>query len=138
LLKPPEIPDVLPVDRNAVVKEILALSKSIMIIIKKGELAMSIVLIGGHDRMHNEYREICTGCGHNIKVYTQMPRKFESRIGNPDGMVIFTSTVSHKMVTIAVKEAKRRKIPVVRNHNSSAFSLKSSIQELEEKSLNTV
>lgn len=95
---------------------------------------MSIVLIGGHDRMHNEYKEMCSRFGHDIKVYTQMPKRFEKVIGNPDGIVLFTSTVSHQMVKTAVKEAKRKNIPVIRSHSSSACSLKSSIQQLEKLS----
>lgn len=81
--------------------------------------------------MHGEYKKVCSEFGHEIKVYTQMPKGLEKLIGNPDGIVLFTSTVSHKMVQIAVKEAKRKNIPVVRSHSSSAFSLKASIRQLE-------
>lgn len=97
---------------------------------------MSIVLIGGHDGMHNKYKEMCNRFGHYIKVYTQMPKRFEKLIGNPDGIVLFTSTVSHKMVKIAVNEAKRKNIPVIRSHTSSVCSLKVAIQQLEELSQN--
>jgi hypothetical protein len=31
---------------------------------------MSIVLVGGHDRMHREYEEIGKACGHRVKVFT--------------------------------------------------------------------
>ena len=46
---------------------------------------MSIVLVGGHDRMHSEYMGICSKRGHHVKVYTQMPAKFGKVIGTPDG-----------------------------------------------------
>jgi len=92
---------------------------------------MSIVLVGGHDRMHDEYKKICSKRGHRVKVYTQMPAKFDKVIGNPDGIVLFTGTVSHKMVQVAVKEAKRKNIPVLRSHNSSGTSLAEVLQELE-------
>jgi hypothetical protein len=65
-----------------------------------------------------------------------MPAKFEKLIGNPDGIVLLTNTVSHKMVSIAVKEAKRKNIPIVRCHSSGASSLESSIKELEKSCLN--
>jgi len=94
---------------------------------------MSIVLVGGHDRMHSEYMGICSKRGHHVKVYTQMPAKFEKVIGMPDGIVLFTSTVSHQMIYTAVKEAKRKKIPVFRCHNSSGASLEGLLQELEAK-----
>ena len=92
---------------------------------------MSIVLIGGHDRMHSEYMGICSKRGHHLKVYTQMPARFEKVIGKPDGIVLFTSTVSHKMINIAVKKAKREKIPLLRSHNSSGTSLNGLVHELE-------
>ncbi|MPW26318.1 DUF2325 domain-containing protein [Alkalibaculum sp. M08DMB] len=92
---------------------------------------MSIILVGGHDRLHDTYKGVGSKRGHKMKVYTQMPPKFEKNIGSPDGIVLFTSTVSHKMVGIAVKEAKRKGIPVIRCHNSSAGSLEKSIMELE-------
>lgn len=92
---------------------------------------MSIVLVGGHDRMHSEYTGICSKRGHHVKVYTQMPAKFGKVIGTPDGIVLFTSTVSHQMIHTAVKEAKRKKIPVFRCHNSSGASLEGLLQEIE-------
>lgn len=92
---------------------------------------MSIVVIGGHDRMHNEYKEICERLGYQVKIYTQMTARFEKVIGTPDRIVLFTSTVSHKMMQIAIKEAKRKKIPVVRSHSSSATSLSGLLKEFE-------
>lgn len=92
---------------------------------------MSIVLVGGHDRMHDEYKGICSKRGHRVKVYTQMPARFNKAIGNPDGIVLFTGTVSHKMILTAMKEAKRKNIPVLRCHNSSATSLEGLLQQLE-------
>lgn len=94
---------------------------------------MSIVVIGGHDRMHSEYTGICSKRGHRVKVYTQMPAKLGKVIGTPDGIVLFTSTVSHQMINIALKEAKRKKIPVFRCHNSSGTSLEGLLHELESK-----
>lgn len=92
---------------------------------------MSIVVVGGHDRMHDEYKAICCKLGHRVKIFTQMPARFEKVIGTPDGIVLFTSTVSHKMMHIAVKEAKRKNIPVIRSHSSSATSLVELLQEFE-------
>lgn len=91
---------------------------------------MSIVLVGGHDRMHAEYKGIGNKYGCQVKVYTQMPARFDKAIGNPDGIVLFTSTVSHQMIHTAVKEAKRKKIPVMRCHSSSAASLEEALIQL--------
>ena len=92
---------------------------------------MSIVVVGGHDKMHNTYKSIGCKHGHRVKVFTQMPTKFEKVIGEPDGIVLFTNMVSHKMVIKTINEAKRKNIPVVRCHGNSAFSLENSIKELE-------
>lgn len=90
---------------------------------------MSFVLVGGHDRMHREYQQIGKKHGAKVKVYTQLPPKFQKCIGSPDAMLIFTSTVSHKMLRIAEKEAKRKNIPIVKSHSSSGSALKKAIQE---------
>lgn len=81
--------------------------------------------------MHDEYKGICSRRGHRVKVYTQMPARFDKAIGNPDGIVLFTATVSHKMIQLAVKEAKRKNIPVFRSHNSSGTSLEGVLRQLE-------
>lgn len=90
---------------------------------------MSIVLVGGLDRLHDVYKKICKKHGYMLKVFTQMPARFDKAIGYPDGIVLFTGTVSHSMVKVAVKEAKKKKIPVLRCHNSSAASLEETIME---------
>ncbi len=91
---------------------------------------MSIVLVGGHDRMHEEYKVICNKHGHKIKVFTQMIPRFEKNIGCPDLIILFTNTVSHKMITVAVKKAKQQKIPVRRCHTSSGFALEQTLKNL--------
>lgn len=92
---------------------------------------MSIVLVGGHDRMHDEYKQICCKRGHRVKIYTQMPARFDKVIGTPDGIVLFTGTVSHKMILTALREAKKKKISVFRSHTSSANSLEELLAKME-------
>ena len=91
---------------------------------------MSIVLIGGHERMQEEYKTIGHKHGHKIKVFTYLTARFEKSIGEPDAIVLFTSTVSHKMVHTAVREAKKKKIPVLRCHTSSGNSLSETLKQL--------
>lgn len=92
---------------------------------------MSIVLVGGHERMQDEYKMIGNKHGHKIKVFTQMTPRFDKSIGAPDAIVLFTSTVSHKMVLTAVKEAKKKGIPIVRCHTSSGNSLEETLRKLK-------
>ena len=85
---------------------------------------MSVVIIGGHDRMVRQYKEICENHKYKAKVFTQVPSNLKQQIGNPDLVVLFTNTVSHRMVNCAVAEAKRKNINIVRCHTSSAAALK--------------
>ena len=59
---------------------------------------MSVVIVGGHDRMVSQYVKICKSFNCKAKVFTQMTADFGKQIGAPDLLVLFTSTVSHKMI----------------------------------------
>lgn len=88
---------------------------------------MSIVILGGHKRMSNEYKQICKGCGHKVKIYNEMPSDFKRKIGKPDAVLLFTKTVSHKMVNVLAKEAKKSNLNIVRVQNSSGNALKNTV-----------
>ena len=90
---------------------------------------MSIVIVGGHDRMVAQYKKICKSYKCKCKVFTQMEADFSKKIGCPDLLILFTNTVSHKMVIAAAQEAKRSNIPVARVHASSAAALKNVLEE---------
>ena len=68
---------------------------------------MSIVIIGGHDRMVCQYKKVCQKYQCKAKVFTQMSGNLSKKIGTPDLVVLFTNTVSHKMVRCAVEQQKR-------------------------------
>lgn len=85
---------------------------------------MSVVIIGGNDRMHNEYKKVCKANNYKVKIFTQMASDLRSRIGNPDLMILFTNTVSHKMINTAVQEASKNNINIERCHSSSLAALK--------------
>ena len=90
---------------------------------------MSVVIIGGHDRMVRQYKEICENHKYKAKVFTQMKTGLDKLIGRPDLLILFTNTVSHKMVITASQEAKKNNIPVARIHTSSASALKCALDE---------
>lgn len=85
---------------------------------------MSIVIIGGHDRMVCEYKRICKDYNCKAKVFTQMPSNFKKQIGNPDLLVLFTNTVSHKMIQCALSKADANESQLIRSHQSSGTALK--------------
>jgi len=89
---------------------------------------MSVVIIGGHDRMVSEYKKICKEYNCKAKVFTQPSGDLRSQIGKPDLMVLFTNTVCHKMVKCAVDEAQKNNLEIVRCHSSSKSALKSVLE----------
>ena len=50
---------------------------------------MSIVIVGGHDRMVGQYKKICKSYKCKCKVFTQMEADFGKKIGCPDLLVLF-------------------------------------------------
>ena len=86
---------------------------------------MSVVIIGGHDRMVSQYKKICKNYNCKAKVFTQMPSDFENKLGTPDLMVVFTNTCSHKMVKRVNQKSAKHDIPVARIHSASVSALKS-------------
>ena len=90
---------------------------------------MSIVIIGGNECMECRYREICKKNGYKAKVFTKEKGAIRKKLGCPDLMVLFTNTVSHKMVNSATQEAKRMEIPILHIHSSSSAALQQGLEE---------
>ncbi|MFV0527959.1 MAG: DUF2325 domain-containing protein [Lachnospiraceae bacterium] len=84
---------------------------------------MSIVIIGGHDKMACRYKSICDQYDTKSKVFTQMPSDLKNKIGNPNVCILFMNTVSHNMVRCALEEAKKKSMTVVRSFSSSGSAL---------------
>ncbi len=94
---------------------------------------MSIVIVGGHDRMYCRYKEICKKHGCKCKVFTQCPANFKNQIGRPDVIVIFTGTVAHKMLNVASLQAEKSGADLVHCHSSSACALNDVLSNYFEK-----
>ena len=90
---------------------------------------MSVVIIGGNERMVCQYTDICKDYGCKAKVFPKEHGSVKKKIGNPDLMILFTNTVSHKMVKTAVDETKRKNVEVVRCHTSSGSALENILKE---------
>ena len=85
---------------------------------------MSVVIIGGNECMVCRYQEICKKNGYKAKVFAKENGPMKKKIGSPDLMILFTRTVSHKMVQGAVKAAKKNSIPIARVQSSSISALR--------------
>ncbi|MBH1941805.1 DUF2325 domain-containing protein [Mobilitalea sibirica] len=92
---------------------------------------MSILLIGGHERMENIYIKKGKEKGHKLKVMSKMKTDFSKRIGNPDAIIIFTNEVSHKMVIAAESAAKKNDVAIIKCHTSSQSALKNILEEID-------
>ena len=79
---------------------------------------MSIVIVGGNDCMVCQYKNLCKEYKCDAKVFTQMKGTLKNKIGSPDLLILFTNTVSHKMVKCAVSEAKGHGTPIARANSS--------------------
>ena len=91
--------------------------------------SMSIVIIGGNERMVCQYESICKSKGCKAKVFAKKQGALKKSLGCPDLIIFFTNTVSHKMVESASQEAKRNKIPVAHVHSSSVAALRQFFEE---------
>ena len=85
---------------------------------------MSIVILGGNERMERQYRNLCEEYNCSAKVFTKPSGNLRSKIGKPDLMIFFTGTMSHKIVNAALCEAKGNKTPIARAHSSSMAALR--------------
>jgi hypothetical protein len=90
--------------------------------------SMSVVIVGGHDGMHCQYKNICKKFGYKAKVFTGKKCNLECHIGQPDLIVLFTNPVSHDMAKITRKEAASRGITLVQSHCGSGNALKNILE----------
>ena len=97
---------------------------------------MSVAIIGGHERMERRYQKICEEYGCTAKVYTKEKGAMKKKIGSPDLLICFTTTVSHKMVHAASQEAKRGGFPIAHCHSSSGYALAEVLKQQIPASLN--
>ena len=51
---------------------------------------MSIVIVGGNERMVCQYEDICKGFGCKAKVFAKEKGAMKKKIGAPDLMILFT------------------------------------------------
>ena len=67
---------------------------------------MSVVIIGGHDRMVRQYKEICENHKYKAKVFTQMKTGLDKLIGRPDLLILFTNLAVKGLLAALKKRVK--------------------------------
>ena len=93
---------------------------------------MSVVIIGGNECMERRYIDLCKSYSCKAKVYTKMKAGMKD-IGSPDLLVLFTNTMSHKMLRSVLSGKKKNDMLIERCHTSSMTALK---DILEKQSVN--
>ena len=89
---------------------------------------MSVVIVGGNECMTRQYKELCRSYNCKAKIYPKMESGLRN-LGRPDLLVLFTGTVSHKMVHYALSEVKGQNVRIARSHSSSMSALRSILEE---------
>lgn len=90
---------------------------------------MSVVIVGGNECMIRKYKDLCKEYNCKAKVFTKMTAEMRNKIGSPDLMVLFTRTMSHKMVRFALNETKGNNTVIARAQSSSMSALKCILEE---------
>lgn len=98
---------------------------------------MSVVIVGGNECMTRQYKELCKEYQYKAKIYPKMTSSLKN-IGTLDLLVLFTSTVSHKMIRSALKQAKGQGTKTVRSHTSSMNVLWLSVLELFSQDISVI
>lgn len=85
---------------------------------------MSVVIVGGNEGMVRQYIDLCEDYNCKAKVFCKMRDGLRNKVGAPDIIVLFTGTMSHKMVKLALSEVKGTNTVIERSHSSSITALR--------------
>ena len=89
---------------------------------------MSVVIVGGNECMERQYKDLCRSYRCRVKVYTK-ENVLKDKVGTPDLLVLFTDTMSHKMLHGALGAVKGKKTVIARSRSSSMSALQSILQQ---------
>jgi len=93
------------------------------------EDAMCATLIGGMDRLKQDYIQTAKHLGFKLKVLTGKENNLAARLGNADLVIIFTNKINHAGREKAMAHAKANSIPVHRCHSCGVSSLSDCLRD---------
>ena len=93
---------------------------------------MSIVIVGGNECMTHRYRKLCEEYKCKAKIYAKKAESMKG-MGTPDLLVLFTNTMSHKMLRNVMNETKGQNVRIERCYTSSLSALKNLLEEIKEE-----
>lgn len=85
---------------------------------------MSIILVGGMDRLGDKYQQEAKRYGIVLRIFSQAEPRMTKSIKGADAVVIFTNKVSHHARNEAVDTAKKHGIPIVMHHACGVCTLR--------------
>lgn len=90
---------------------------------------MSVVIVGGNERMERRYKDLCESYRCQAKVFTKPRGGLRDKLGSPDLMIFFTDTMSHKMLNGAISELKGQDTIIEHCRSSSLSALKTVLEK---------
>ncbi len=90
---------------------------------------MSVVIVGGNERMERRYKELCQQYRCEASVFTKPRGGLKAKVGSPDLMIFFTDTMSHKMLHGALCEIKGQNTRVEYCRSASLSALKTVLEK---------
>ncbi|MDD2501541.1 MAG: DUF2325 domain-containing protein [Geobacter sp.] len=85
---------------------------------------MSIVLVGGMDRLGEKYLHEAKKLGMDLRIFSQAEQNMGSKIKYADAVVIFTNKVSHHARNEAKSAAKKHGVPIFMHHACGVCTLR--------------
>lgn len=92
---------------------------------------MSIVLVGGMDRLGDKYQKEAKDSGIDLHIFSQAELNMKRKIKRADAVVIFTNKVSHRAKNEAFVAAKSCGIPVFMHHACGVCTLRECLKCLK-------
>ena len=90
---------------------------------------MSVVIVGGNECMERRYKDLCEQYQCQANVFTKPRGGLKSKLGSPDLMILFTGTMSHKMLVGALSEIRGQNTRVEYCRSASLSALKTVLEK---------
>ena len=78
--------------------------------------------------MERQYKDVCKEYHCRAKVYTK-ESGMSGKVGCPDLLVLFTGTMSHKMLQGTLNAVKGKETVIARSHSSSLSALRGILKQ---------
>ena len=90
---------------------------------------MCATLIGGMDRLKQDYLRTAKQAGVDLKIFTGKESTIAAQLGKSERIIIFTNKVSPQAKNEAMNVARTRNIPVCMLHSCGVSSLRKCLSE---------